>query len=61
MTVKSVSRITAVQFQHLVVTRNLGHNGRRRDGRTPSVSTDYSTLREEQLWNPETVNQDKVR
>ena len=59
--VKPVSRVTRVQLPHLPVTGDLGDNRRRRDGGAPSVSADDPTLREEQVWNPETVDQDEIR
>ena len=60
VTVKSVSRVTGVQLQHLAVTSDFGDNRRGRDGRAPPISPDDPTLREKQVGNPETVDQDEI-
>ena len=61
VTVKPVSRVVSVQLPHLTVTGDLGNNRRRRDGGAPSIPADDTTLRKEQIGNPETVDQDEIR
>jgi hypothetical protein len=58
--VESEAGIGHVQFTHDAIARDLGDNGRCRDGRTPPVPLDDAPLRERKVWNAEGVDDDHL-